>query len=102
MSLTSNPFESRAVNGKVQRKRGPCVGMLTRIRSSAPVGTYFTVVRKLRAQFPEQKQREINKRALSITSERWGLSENTLANKLKKAAARKSQLARKQDPYSAK
>ena len=98
--LTGRRKEDR--NGKVERKRGPSTGMLTRIRSRAPVTTYFMVVRKLRAQFPEQKQGEINKRALSITSERWRLDENTLANKLKKDAARKRHLARKQDPYSAK
>ena len=55
-------------------------------------------MKKLSAQFPERKQKDIKSRALSITSERWGLSENTLANKLKKATERR----KKRDPYSAK
>jgi hypothetical protein len=91
-------------HGKVTRKRGPSkrivVSSLT--RKFSPIGVYFEIVEKLRTQFPEQKKKDINKRALSITSERWKLDENTLANKLKKDAERKRHLARKQDPYSAK
>jgi hypothetical protein len=56
-------------------------------------------VKKLSAQFPERKQKDIKSRALSIASERWRLSENTLANKLKKAATKRH---KKRDPYSAK
>jgi hypothetical protein len=88
-------------HGKVARKRGPS----KRIVASSPftpVANYFEIVGKLRTQFPKQKQKDINKRALSITSELWKLDENTLANKLKKDAERKRHLARKQDPYSAK
>jgi hypothetical protein len=95
--LTGRRKEHR--NGKVERKRGPSTGILTRIRSRAPVSTYFTVVEKLSVQFPERKQKDIKSRALSIASERWRLSENTLANKLKKAATKRR---KKRDPYSAK
>ena len=95
--LTGRRKEDR--NGKVERKRGPSKRMLTGTRSRAPVGTYFRIVEKLRAKFPEQKQKDIKSRALSIASERWRLSENTLANKLKKDAAERR---KKRDPYSAK
>jgi hypothetical protein len=95
--LTGRRKEHR--NGKVERKRGPSTGVLTRVRSRAPVGTYFAVVKKLSAQFPERKPKDIKSRALSIASERWRLSENTLANKLKKAATERR---KKRDPYSAK
>jgi hypothetical protein len=98
----ANPLTGRRKEprkGKVERKRGPSKGVLTRIRSRAPVSTYFAIVKKLSAQFPERKQKDIKSRALSIASERWRLSENTLANKLKKAATKRH---KKRDPYSAK
>jgi hypothetical protein len=90
-------------HGKVARKRGPSerIAASSLTRKFTPVGNYFEIVGKLRTQF-QQKQKDINKRALSITSELWKLDENTLANKLKKDAERQRHLARKQDPYSAK
>lgn len=84
-------------NGKPACKRGPAERMVEGARKYTPVGSYFRIVEKLRAKFPEQKQKDIKSRALSIASEKWWLSENTLANKLKKAERRK-----KRDPYSAK
>ena len=88
-------------HGKVTRKRGPTkrivVSSLT--RKFSPIGVYFEIVEKLRTQFSEQKPKDIKKRALSIASERWRLSENTLANKLKKDAAQRRQ---KRAPNSSK
>ena len=87
-------------HGKVARKRGPSARIVATslTRRFTPVGAYFEIVGKLRTQFPKQKQKDIRRRALSITSELWRLDENTLANKLKKDAERKHHLARKRTP----
>jgi hypothetical protein len=89
-------------HGTVARKRGPSERMVVSAltRKFTPVGAYFEIVGKLRAQFPEQRQKDIKERALSIASERYRLSETTLANKLKKDAAERRR--QKQDPNSSK